>query len=389
MGVDAEGAQEALPSFGLALPGALLAQQLQATLDTLRTTLAVPGVSVAVISDRGAQWLGVSGFADVAAGKPMQPTTGFSLASISKTFTAAVVLELVSEGRLRLDQPVAPLLPAYALDKRITIRMLLDHTSGLPDFYSGKGADKALGVSNAVWTPAMSWSFVPVKHWTPGSIYVYSNTNYLLLGELIRAVTGHVPSVEIRRRLLGPLHLDHLWYQQDEAPRAPMPASYALAAAANGKVTVKLVAPAGSVTPFVSVVTASGAAGSMAGTAIDTARWMAALAGGQVLQPAMLGQMLADEATTTALGSTLAYGLGISTVQLDGHAAIGHSGRYLGVRGVVRYLPDLHLTIAVLTNQGDVDPARIQQALVQVLAPAAPEAWMSSAVRRLWLSAAP
>ena len=117
-------------------PGASIPSgTLQAKLDAVRARLRIPGVTVAILWDDGRQWMGASGLRDVAANEPMTTGTAVALASVSKTLTAAVVLQLVDEGRLKLDAPVAPLLPEYALDKRITLRMLLDHTSGLPDFF--------------------------------------------------------------------------------------------------------------------------------------------------------------------------------------------------------------------------------------------------------------
>ena len=170
---------------------AVPAEQLQARVDQLRRKLSIPGLSVAILWDDGRWWLGVSGRADVAGRRPVTPDSGFALASISKTFTAAVVLQLVDEGRLALDEPVAPRLPDYPLDRRITVRMLLDHTSGLPDFFLSKRIDKALqSVPDETWTPAQTWSYVPKRRSVPGTVWSYSNTNYLLLGELVEAVTG-------------------------------------------------------------------------------------------------------------------------------------------------------------------------------------------------------
>jgi D-alanyl-D-alanine carboxypeptidase len=104
------------------------------------------------------------------------PDTAFALASISKTFTAAVVLRLVDEGRLGLDQRVAPLLPAYRLDRRITVRMLLDHRSGLPDFFANRKIDRALQSDpDAAWTPERTWAYVKAKRPVPGRIWDYSN----------------------------------------------------------------------------------------------------------------------------------------------------------------------------------------------------------------------
>lgn len=349
------------------------AAQLQAVLDRVRAKLSIPGVSVAIVWDDGRSWAGASGVRNIAARDPMTTGTAFALASISKTMTAAVVLELAEAGRLTLDQSVAPLLPAYKLDSRITVRMLLDHTSGLPDFFMAPGIDAALNADQgATWKPLRSWSFVPKKHAVPGTMWSYSNTNFLLLGELITAVTGQSVAQEVRTRLLDPFGLSSAYYQGVETPREAGTLAYRMVPLAGGAYRTTLVAPASGMMPFRSVVTAAAGAGSIAATALDTARWMHDFAGGLVLSPDMQAQMLADVARTVKLHASIPYGLGIQRVTLGGYTAYGHSGRYIGIRNVVRYLPDLGITIAVLTNQSLLDPTRIAAALLKVVEPPAP-----------------
>ena len=341
---------------------------LQRRLDAWRAKHAVPGVSVAMLWDDGREWLGVSGDANIVDNRPVTPGTGFALASISKTFTAAVVLELVDEGKLKLDERVAPLLPAFGIDRRVTVRMLLDHTSDLNDFFFNPRIDHALqSHPDATWNAKRTWRYVPPGRIRPGKVWSYSNTNYLVLGELVKAITGHPLAKEVRARLLDPLHLDHAWYQAVEDPRTDfLSTGYRLVPTATGARAVP-VAPASDIMPFRSVVTAAGGAGSIAATAEDTARWMQAFAGGKVLSPAMQAAMLDDAAYTRALHARIAYGLGIQLVTIDGHAALGHSGRYLGYRNVVRYLPAEGVTIAVLTNQGIVDPAVVAASLLKIV----------------------
>jgi D-alanyl-D-alanine carboxypeptidase len=348
-------------------------ERLLAKLQAMALRASLPGVSVAIVWDDGRTWVGTAGQADVASHRPVTPDSGFALASISKTFTAAVVLQLVEEGRLDLDGPVAPLLPAYGLDKRITLRMLLDHTSGLADFFFNPRIDALLqGAPDATWTAQRSWSMVPKPVARPGKRWAYSNTNYLLLGEVVEAVTGTSLATEVRTRLLDPLGLDQTWYQAAERPRADLTTGYRLITNRNGKVRARAVAPASDVMPFRSVVTAAGGAGSIASTALDTARWMQAFAGGRVLTPRMQQTMLADVPRTEARHARIPYGLGIQEVTILGREALGHSGRYLGFRNVVRYLPDEGVTIAVLTNQGGYDPARIATALLRIVLPKVP-----------------
>jgi D-alanyl-D-alanine carboxypeptidase len=320
--------------------------------------------------DDGHRWSGAAGSADLATARAMTPDTAFALASVSKTYTAAVVLQLVGEGRLALDQAVAPLLPAFKLDPRITVRMLLDHTSGLPDYFLNPKIDRPLQAKPAAaWTALRAWRYVPSKRPVPGTTWRYSNSNYLLLGELVNAVTGHPLATEVRTRLLGPLGLTTAWYQVAEKARAEGATGYRRVAKPGGGSRYVPVAPPSTVMPFRSVVTAAGGAGSIAATAMDAALWMRAFAGGDVLPPDLQSAMLGDVAATGAVGAKIAYGLGIQAVALDGRPALGHSGRFLGFRNVVRYVPEIGVTIAVLTNQGTYDPAKIATSLLQIVAP--------------------
>ncbi len=171
------------------------AKALQVRLDKIRKKLGIPGVSVAILWDDGRRWLGASGMRDVVAADPMTTGTAFALASVSKTATAAVVLQLVEEGLLSLDQKVAPLLPAFDMNPKITVRQLLDHTSGLPDFFLNAKIERQLRKDkSAAWTAEKTWAYVPDKRPKPGKFWIYSNSNYLALGQLVEAVTGRVRS---------------------------------------------------------------------------------------------------------------------------------------------------------------------------------------------------
>ncbi len=362
----------ASPAPGPAQVADALAARLDARLAQLRKSSAIPGVSVAIAWDDGRLWLGAAGMADIAAKEPVTIDTAFALASVSKTLTAAVVLQLVGEGYLALDQPVASLLPAYELDPRITVRMLLDHTSGLPDYFLNPKIEKPLRAEpDDAWTPERAWTYVRTKRPVPGTVWSYSNTNYMLLGEVVEAVTGRTIALEVRTRLLDPLGLQSSWYQVVEESRAEGATGYRRVAKDGGGSRYVRVAPPSDVMPFRSVVTAAGGAGSIAATAVDAARWMGAFARGEVLPAAVQAAMVADAELTQAMAAGVGYGLGIRVLSLDGRRALGHSGRFLGFRSVVAYVPEAGVSIAVLTNQGSYDPAKIATRLLKVAAPRA------------------
>lgn len=343
--------------------------RLQRAIDAFRRKTGIPGISVAIVWDDGRAWAGATGRANVAGDVPMTTGTAFAFASVSKTFTAAVVLQLVDEGKVKLDRPAADYLPEYPLDRRITVRMLMDHRSSLPDFFSNAKIDKALQADKrATWTPQRAWSYVPKYRPTPGTVYDYSNTNYLLLGELVENVTGNPLSAEVRSRLLDPLQLNTAWYQVAEKPRAPGATGYRLTRTAGGAV-VKPVAGESNVMPFRSVVSAAGGAGSIAGTATDAARWMQAYGSGSLLSAKTYHAMIADSRYTKAMHAIVTYGLGVQVITIEGQKTLGHSGRYVGFQNSVRYLRGPGISIAILTNQNTYDPAVLMHRLVRIVAP--------------------
>jgi D-alanyl-D-alanine carboxypeptidase len=329
---------------------------LSATLLRLRATYGIPGISAAMTFPDGTSWVAKAGFADVARHRVVTPTTAFAAGSISKTFTSALILRLAEQGKLSLDAPVRTYLPTLAISSAITIRQLLDHTSGLDDFFSHATIDKALlSQPRRVWTPADSLRYMGKPYFRPGAGWHYSNTNYLVLGMVAEAVGHESLASQFRKAFFDPLALGHTVYQRVEKPRGPIAHGYRFTSP-NPKQNGIDVSDGTSVIPFTSVVTASGGAGSIATTASDLVRWARALYGGTVLRPETLGAMIDDAAVTTALKSSMPYGLGVQVVTIDGRQAMGHSGRLLGFRAVMRWLPNEGIAVAVMTNQSRTDP---------------------------------
>ena len=182
-----------------------------------------PGASAAILWPDGHYWVGASGEADASKDVPMTTSTEFSLASITKTFTAALVLQLVDEGKLSLDEKVAPLLPEAGLHPAMTVRHLLDHTSGLPDMFRVTGIEPALNSDqHRVWSVADALEFGKKDRVAPDTFWRYSNTGYVYLGQLVERVTGTPWATLVRERLLDPLGLDHTFVQGVESPPGPL-----------------------------------------------------------------------------------------------------------------------------------------------------------------------
>ena len=339
---------------------------LQTRLDRLRQRYGIPGISVAIMLPDGAMWSGTSGFADVADKTPVTRSTSFAIASVSKTFTAALILALAEDGRIDLDAPVRKYLPNLKkVSSKVKVRNLLDHTSGLRDFFFHPSIDHLLlSKPNRRWDAAMAMKYVGKAYSEPGKSWHYSNTNYLLLGLLAETVMKEPLAEQVRTRFLEPLGLDHTWYQPEDKAPPDVAHGYRFASASTAAPAIDL-SDGTPLVPFTSVVTAAGAAGGFASSARDLARWAHYLYGGEVLRPEYLTAMT-DAATTTALRSSIPYGYGTQVVEIDGLRTLGHSGRLLGFRSAVRYLPDQGVSIAVVTNQSRQDPGAIVRQLLRI-----------------------
>ena len=351
---------------------ASITRALQRRLDKLRAQYAIPGVSATVILADGSTWTGVSGMAHVKDRTPVEPDTAFAIASVSKTYTAALILALADEGALDLDARVSTFLPDVRVGGKATVRQLLDHTSGLPDYFLHGKIDRELfGDPGRAWTTRETLRYVGGQIFPPGRGWYYSNTNYHLLG-LIAEVAGGAPQAELLRdRFLDPLGLAHTWSQVAEAPHGPIAHGY--------RVTGSVAKPAyrdwsdgTDVVPFTSVVTAAGGAGAIAASSADVATWARALYRGEILPAATVKAMVDDSKLTAKFRPKVPYGLGVQVTKLDGRRALGHSGRLAGFRAVVRYLPKEGITIAVLTNEAKHDPTIIAKALLRIVSPPPP-----------------
>ncbi|MGH2473923.1 MAG: serine hydrolase domain-containing protein, partial [Candidatus Limnocylindrales bacterium] len=216
-------------------------------------------------------------------------------------------------------------------------------------------------------------AYVGKPYFEPGKGWHYSNTNYFILGLIAEAV-GRAPLADqLRDRFLEPLGLQDTWYQPTDAAPSDLAHGYRFATAAKNAPPIDLT-DGTTIVPFTSVVTAAGGAGGVASSASDLAVWARALYGGDVLAPTSRMAML-DPSDSARYKPSVPYGLGVQVVDIDGQRTYGHSGRLLGFRSAVRYLPAQDLAVAVLTNQSRTDPGVIVRALLKiVLARPAPAA---------------
>ena len=344
----------------------LLLAALDVRLERLRAKYGIPGMSASILFADGTAWHGAAGLADVVAKRKVTDDTAFPVASVSKTFTSALILSLAEDHLVDLDASVRSYLPTLGISRAITIRELLDHTSGLRDFFFHPRIDHDLLTKpTLVWDAARSLKYLGKPYGKPGTSWHYSNTNYLILGLVAEAVGGRTVAEQLRTRFFTPLGLDRTFYQSVEKPRGPLARSYRFVGTDPTLPAIDL-SDGTQVVPFTSVVTAAGAAGSIASTSSDLVRWAQALYGGSLLEPTTRAEMVGDVARTAPYKPGVAYGLGVRSVVIAGHPTLGHSGRYLGARAAIRWVTDERIAIAVVTNQSRSDTNKVLADLLKV-----------------------
>jgi D-alanyl-D-alanine carboxypeptidase len=330
------------------LPDATTAA-LQAVLDqAVREGL--PGITATLlVAGRGA-WSGAAGTADGV--KPMEVTSQFGIASTTKTVIAAEILWLVEQGELGLDDPVSSHLPAR-IDfdtNRATIRNLLAMTSGLPD--PELIDDPAVAADPLrVWTPKEVLASVPADRGPAGVTFLYSSTNYILLGLVIEQVTGMSVARALRAHVLADPRLSSLVYQPEERPMRPLALPFI-----GPTVRPNILALGGGYLATKADASALGSAGGMASDAGALARFAYLLWGGQLLSSASL-QAMTDFGSGDGYHE---YGLGTIDMTTRGKGfpvpAIGHGGQDgAGYASTMITLPSEATVVTVLINQ-DVDP---------------------------------
>ena len=317
------------------------AQQLQQALDRAREWSEAPGASVAIMSDGQLLWQGSSGLADVESGLAVDENTLYSLASVTKTFTATMVLRLYEEGKVGLDDPIREYVPPYMPStEEVTVRELLGMTSGYYDVEGDPIIIDWLNNPNFPWTRADILTRVKPVMFKPGKRYNYCNTNFVILGGIIDHVSPLGVGGEFQNLIVGPVGLDGNAFIYRVAIAAPRIAhGYDFE---DGK-PVDVFKGAHLLGVPTSVWGPVWTDGGVVATATGVAQFTDALYGGRILQPATLAAMMQHGPKTT-------YGLGNYEMWSNGHAWQGNDGYFWGFTSVTMYDFSRKLTVTVLTN---------------------------------------
>ncbi|NJN17104.1 MAG: beta-lactamase family protein [Oscillochloris sp.] len=336
-------ASAGLPTATQAALAALLAERAAA--------INAPGAVLAVERTGYAPWVGVYGQADLAGNLPMEPLSRLRIASLTKPYVAVVTLQLVQEGWLLLDHSVEHWLPGLVPGgERIQVRHLLSHTSGLPEYMTGGFVGKVRREPERVYTPPelVAEALRYPRRFAPGAAgrWSYSNTNYILLGLIIEAVTRNSLEHELQQRILTPLGLRNTAMAPARATGEGLARGYVRQ---NDYTELNM--------------SFAWAAGGLTSTADDTLRFANALFAGRLLRPEYLALMRSYVAADRD-----GYGLGLMRSAFPGLGnGEGHTGGLAGYRSVVWHLPEHGSTIVVLVNRYESDPQKIAVPVAQLL----------------------
>lgn len=324
---------------------AALAADLQHTIDSFQTTFNLKGISASVYVPNEGIWKGVTGVSHP--GVPISPETGFAIASNTKLFTGVLLLKLAEDGQLSLDDSLHEHLPTLNnVDPNITVRQLLNHTSGLSDVNIPGYGDSMLADPYRVFQPEEIIAWVPPPLAAPGTGWSYCNTNYLLAGLVAESVTGQSFSQLLRNNILNPLSMDSTYLAVYEnttvVPAHPWQGGMDFSS-----------------TPRISINSAAWSAGAMYSTSSEMVHWYRALMGGEVINQNSLQEM------TSFVGSG-SYGIGIAEATILGRTIWQHGGTiWGGYNSSMMYDPASGAIICVLINQL---PAQAFQVAIGLLA---------------------
>jgi len=302
-----------------------------------------PGASILAMRDGRVIYRKAFGLRDLERRLPARMDTHYEIGSITKQFTAAAILQLRDAGKLKIDEKVSAYLADVPHANEVTLRQLLTHTSGIPDYFGLKSDEEFTKPTR--FSEIMKLVADKPLDFPPGSRASYSNTGYLILGRIIE-VTSHESYHQYRlEHLLKPAGMTQSYIVPDEGSLATMARGYRRV---NGKLE-----------PGLTIHESySWSAGDIVSTVEDVEKWNEALASGRVLPKTDYALMMTPQIATG--GEDTGYGLGLFIDKLNSQPRIGHTGGSFGFTSANFYFPQQKLRIIVLTNNVDApEPGEI------------------------------
>ncbi|MGS1077342.1 serine hydrolase domain-containing protein [Pseudoxanthomonas beigongshangi] len=293
-----------------------------------------PGAAILVARSDEVLYRGARGRASIELGVPLDAGQVFRMGSISKQMAAAGLLTLVEQGGLSLDDPLSKFLPDYPGGGNVSVRMLLNHTSGIKSYTGIPGVMQGPIMQDRT-TAQMIETFEDLKpDFAPGQGYAYNNSGYVLVGAIIEKVSGQPWHAYLKQALFEPLGMRHTGYGLESAGVIP------------GMVQGYTGEPGRPAKAGYLSMTQPHAAGALVTSVDDLLRWNRALHEGKVLKDTTYRQMITPGGKAT--GSR--YGFGIESLTLRGQPMLEHGGGIHGFATRLLYLQGSDITVAVLQN---------------------------------------
>lgn len=310
-----------------------------------------PSAAFAVIRGKDTLMYGAYGLADVETSRAPTANTIYEIGSNTKQFTSASIMRLAEQGKLKLDDDLSKYVPHFPLHgNRVTIRQLLNHTSGIHSYTSVSSWQKT-------WKDALSPDSIvgfvanDTFDFAPGSAYRYNNTGYVLLGMVVEKASGQKYAGYLERNFFKPLGLRSTSYCPSHTTNPAFALGYSKGP--NGTTRAQFLDLSH---PF--------AAGALCSTVGDFAKWQRALDAGKVVSPASYALM--STADTLNSGRKINYGFGLVPGEFKGHKTVSHTGGIPGFASAATYVPDDSLSVVVFTNYDAESPQSLVQNLLRV-----------------------
>ncbi|MFE2528933.1 serine hydrolase domain-containing protein [Streptomyces sp. NPDC059382] len=343
----------------VALTPAVKAKLDAAIAKTLRETK-VPGAVVGLWAPGKGSYVKSFGVADKATGAPMKSDLNFRIGSETKTFTVTALLQLVDQGKIGLDDPIGKYIDGVPNGDKITLRELAGMRSGLFNYSEDPDFDKAfLTNPNRPFTPKelLAYSFKHPVNFAPNATFEYSNTNLILLGQVVEKITGRLLREVINQDVLVPANLGGTLFPTGSQYPDPHPQGYT-----NQSLSGKIVNSTDWDPSW------AWAAGAMISNLHDLRSWAKTVATGTLLKPATQAERLKTQPIGIIPGAS--YGLGIFDVQ----GWIGHNGSIPGYETLTVYLPEADATMVIELNTdvtvGGQEPSTLfGEAVTSIVAP--------------------
>ncbi|HEX8370066.1 MAG TPA: serine hydrolase domain-containing protein [Pyrinomonadaceae bacterium] len=329
-----------------------LRQKLQAKLDEWHKNAKFAGATAGAALADGTSFGLATGFSDLQSKTPMKPSDLMLAGSVGKTYAAAVALQLVSEGKINLDEKVEKYLGSEKWfarlpnAKNITVRQLMNHTSGLVRYEFKDRFTKDLTANpDKVWRPEelLSYLFDEKAAFEAGKGWDYSDTNYIVLGMIIEKVTGKKYYDEARNRILKPLNFKNT-FPQDSRTIKNLVQGYAGENNPFGGTDAMIQNGKFAINPQFEWT-----GGGMVSNSVDLARWAKTMYEGKAFDARLLPQML-EGVSAPMLGRETKYGLGVLIRPTRAGLSYGHSGFFPGYMTDVMYFPEHKIAVAVQVN---------------------------------------